>query len=345
MYERFFELKKPPFSLAPDSECVHLTAQYADAISGLAFGVLDRKGYLTLTAEAGLGKTTALRALAQLLTGSNVQSSLIFTPTLTAAEFLELAMLNFGIAEIPASKAQRLKLFETFLTHSDTGGKISALIIDEAHQLSAELLEEVRLLGNFELAGHKLLQIVLVGQNELDDRLNLPVSWQLKQRIAIRLSLRRLDSDGVAAYIDFRWSNAGAKGLVPFTDAAVNGIAAWSNGIPRLVNVICDNALLVAFSQGAHTADMPAVRDACLELSLPTPTLAPRPLSFTHPGQPPPRFPEQPSPSPTGQIPPEAAPHNWVDSRPSLLKRWLHLKDSQGPPVARTKSIYSLNGP
>jgi type II secretory pathway predicted ATPase ExeA len=110
MYESFFSLTKAPFSLVADPDCIHLTAQHADAISGLAFGILERKGYLALTAEAGLGKTTALRALSQLLAESNAESSVIFAPTLTASEFLEMAMLNFGFRDVPQSKAQRLKM-------------------------------------------------------------------------------------------------------------------------------------------------------------------------------------------------------------------------------------------
>ena len=209
MYEKFFALTKAPFSLVPDPDCIHLTAQHADAISGLAFGVLERKGYLVLTAEAGLGKTTALRALSQLLAESNVASSMIFAPTLTPPEFLEMALLNFGFKDIPASKAQRLKMLEEFLVRSDAEGKVVALIVDEAHQLSPELLEEVRLLGNFETSTRKLLQLVLVGQNELNDRLNLPELRQLKQRITIRLSLQPLDREGVEEYIRFRWTKAG----------------------------------------------------------------------------------------------------------------------------------------
>ncbi len=273
MYEKFFALTKAPFSLVPDPDCIHLTAQHADAISGLAFGVLERKGYLALTAEAGLGKTTVLRGLSQLLAESNVEASVLFAPTLTPSEFLELAMLNFGFKDIPASKAQRLKLLEEFLIRSDASGKILALIVDEAHQLSPDLLEEVRLLGNFETTSRKLLQIVLVGQNQLNDTLNLPQLWQLKQRITLRMSLERLDREAVERYIRFRWDKAGGTDPVPFSNDAFDAIACWSNGIPRLINVISDNALLVAFSDTSHTVDTEAVREACEELSLPTPTV------------------------------------------------------------------------
>ncbi len=345
MYEKFFALTRAPFSLVPDPECVHLTAQHADAISGLAFGVLARKGYLVLTAEAGLGKTTALRSLSQLLSESNVQSSVIFAPTLTAPEFLELVLLNFGFKDVPVSKAQRLKLLEEFLIRSDADGKILALVVDEAHQLSPDLLEEVRLLGNFETNDCKLLQIVLVGQNELNDRLNLPQLWQLKQRIAIRLSLRRLDRDAVEEYIRFRWGKAGGEEPNPFTNAALDGIACWSNGIPRLINVICDNALLIAFAETSNVIDIQTVREACEELALPTPTITPRSSTFAG-ARPFVRPAEQPSIESPEQVGPETPTNGWVASRPSLVKRWSRLTDSQQRRPTRSKSgILSLNEP
>jgi general secretion pathway protein A len=362
MYEKFFGLTKAPFSLAPDPEYMHLTAQHADAISGLAFGILARKGYLVLTAEAGLGKTTALRSLALLLGESNVQSSVIFSPTLTAPEFLELALLNFGFKDIPVSKAQRLKLLEEFLVRSDANGRVLALIVDEAHQLSPELLEEIRLLGNFESDHHKLLQIVLVGQNELNDRLNLPQLWQLKQRITIRLSLRRLDREAVEEYIQFRWLKSGGEEAIPFSPAALDGIAAWSNGIPRLINVICDNALLIAFAETTNAIDVQIVREACEELSLPTPAIPQRSPSFAgaRPFVPAAETSSldfsdaaiQESPlngwastlsETAGE---ETPPNGWAAARPSLVKRWLRLTDSQPDRPSRSKSsILSLNEP
>jgi general secretion pathway protein A len=326
MYEKFFGLEKTPFSMVPDPNCVHLTAQHGDAISGLVFGIMERRGYLLLTGEAGLGKTTALGALSQLVAGSNVRSSLIFNPTLAGPEFLEMVLLNFGFQQIPSSKAQRLKMLQEFLVRSDIEGTISALIVDEAHKLSAELLEEVRLLGNFEASDHKLLQIVLAGQNELVDRLNLPELWQLKQRIAIRMSLKRLDRHAVEEYIKFRWGKAGGKSNFPFTNSAVEAIANWSGGVPRLINGICDNALLIAFSQVTHTVDVPQVREACGELDLPTTA------SVVHAEPPVPIRPAlRPVPPPKRDLPPDILEperpvlSSWADSQPSLLKRWLRL--------------------
>lgn len=325
MYEKFFQLDKTPFSIVPDPNCVHLVGQHADAISGLVFGVLSRKGYLVLTGEAGLGKTTALGAMSHLLADAHVQSCVILNPILTAPEFLEMMMLNFGFKHIPESKARRLNMLQDFLIRSDSDGKISALIVDEAHKLSADSLEEIRLLGNFEAPDHKLLQIVLVGQDELNDRLNLPELWQLKQRMALRMSLHRLDRDSVDQYIRFRWARAGGGEVIPFTEAAVDAIAGWSHGIPRLVNAICDNALLIAFSDAIHNVDLEQIREACLELDLPTPVIKSRlrasSVSSTVFQQPPPKpIPIMPDPPSTHTIP-----NFWEESKPSLIKKWLRM--------------------
>ncbi len=273
MYEVFFQLSKAPFSLVPDADCVYLTNQQADVISGLTLGVLDRKGYIILTGEAGLGKTTALRALAGVLSKSNVQGSMIFIPTLSAPEFLELVMLNFGFKEIPKSKAQRIHRLEQFLIQADQQNKVCALIIDEAQQLSPELLEEIRLLGNFEWRNRKLLQIVLVGQEQFVSRLNQSELWQFKQRVAMRLSLERLDRHDVEEYVRFRWNKAGgAAESVPFTTDAFDAVAHWSYGIPRLINAICDNALLIAFAGTKRQVDLYEIREACMELDLRVPS-------------------------------------------------------------------------
>ena len=272
MYESFFQLTKSPFSLVSDPGCIHITPMIKDVLRTLVYGVRERRGCLALTAEPGLGKTTVLRVLCDFLIDSNAQSSTISIPTITSSEFLELLMLNFGIQDIPVSKARRLKILEEFLIRSDDADRVSALIVDEAHKLSDEVLEEIRLLSNFEAGNRKLLQIVLAGQTELNDRLNRPALWQFKQRIATRLTLSRLDRESVADYIRFRWTEAGASPF-PFTGPALGAIAVWSGGIPRLINIICHNALLIAFSEKSLTLDPAIVREACADLDLPTPAL------------------------------------------------------------------------
>lgn len=326
MYEKFFQLERTPFSTVPNPECVCFAGQHADAIGGLVFGVLSRRGYLVLTGEAGLGKTTALGAMAHLMGKSSVQTSLILNPILTGPEFMEMVLLNFGFNDIPSSKALRLKIFQDFLIRSDAEGKVTALVIDEAHKLSTELLEEVRLLGNFEAADHKLLQMVLVGQPELNDRLNLPELWQLKQRIAIRMSLARMDRETVAHYLIFRWSKAGATIPLPFVEGAIDAIAAWSKGIPRLINAICDNALLIAFSEETRTVEVRHIREACKELDFPVSPLRPRFDSSTFDTAPQ-KIPLPEPADPEPQSPPanNHEPQLWIEERPSLLKRWIGM--------------------
>ena len=311
MYESFFQLEKTPFSTVPDPNCVHLVGQHADAISGLTYGVMCRKGYLLLTGEAGLGKTTAVVAMEQCLNDANVQLSMVLNPILTGPEFLEMVLLNFGFEQIPASKAQRLKMLQNFLIRSDQEGKISALVVDEAHKLSADLLEEIRLLGNLEASDHKLLQIVLVGQDELNERLNLPDLWQLKQRMVVRMSLRRLDRYESEQYLRFRWRKAGGSEDLPFTDEAIDTIAAWSLGIPRLINAICDNALLIAFSASTTTVDAALIREACGELQLRPPAKK----GFRMPPAPNPFLPQGPIAVPVVR---DAGPQFWQYSSPSI---------------------------
>jgi general secretion pathway protein A len=332
MYEKFFQLETTPFSMVPNPDCVYFAGQHADVIGGLVYGVLSRKGYLVLTGEAGLGKTTALGAMAKLMGESSVETSLILNPILSGPEFMEMVLLNFGFREVPSSKAQRLKMFQDFLIRSDKAGKVAALVIDEAHKLSAELLEEVRLLGNFEASDHKLLQMVLVGQPELNDRLNLPELWQLKQRIAIRMSLARMDRDTVAHYLIFRWSKAGAAGPIPFTEDAIDGVAAWSKGIPRLINAICDNALLIAFAFETRVVEVHHIREACKELDLPTQAIKPRFDQIagivTNHTAPPPAVGKMPD----GQVTPDQ-PRDvdfWLEGKPSRLARWLGRGPKEG---------------
>src|SRR5580692_2200523 len=232
MYTAFFGLKKMPFNMTPDPAFLYLTDQHREALAGLTYAILERKGFLALSGMAGAGKTTLLAWVLQKLSVNQVQSSVILNPTLTPSEFLELAMLDFGIRDIPGSKAQRLFLLQRFLLKTHREGKISVLVIDEAHKLSSEVLEEIRLLGNFESAEEKLLQVVLIGQSELDVLLSRPELWQFKQRISVRLSLQPLRANEVGAYIEHRWRVAGGK-EAPFSSEAVVNVAKWSRGIPR----------------------------------------------------------------------------------------------------------------
>jgi general secretion pathway protein A len=268
MYTEFYSLAKKPFNMTPDPSFLFLTTQHREALAGLTYAILERKGFLVLSGMAGLGKTTLLAWVLQKLPCDHVQSSVILNPLLTREEFLELAMLDFGLTDIPASKAQRLWMLQKFLLKGRKEGKINVLIVDEAHKLSVELLEEIRLLGNLEYGDEKLIQILLVGQSELDDVMNRPDLWQLKQRVSVRLVLGPLSVESVEKYILHRWTIAGGKAPLPFSADAITSIRKCSQGIPRLINSICDNALTLAFAEEVHKVSAAHVETAAMDLQL-----------------------------------------------------------------------------
>jgi len=268
MYKEFFGLQKLPFNLTPDPSFLFLPAKHREALAGLTYAVLERKGFVVLTGDAGTGKTTLLSSVLNHLPADRVQSSIILNPTLTPAEFLEIVLLDFGIEDVPVSKAQRLWKLQEFLLQVYRDGQMAILIVDEAHKLSLEVLEEIRLLGNFEYGADKFLQIVLSGQCELDELLNQHELRQFKQRVALRLYIDPLAASEVEGYIRLRWVKAGGTGSLPLTPEAIRGVFQWSHGIPRLVNSICDTALLMAYGEGSRTVGINFVRDAATNLAL-----------------------------------------------------------------------------
>jgi general secretion pathway protein A len=284
MYNNFFGLRKSPFNLTPDPEFLYMTVQHKEALASFTYGILARKGFVVLTGNAGTGKTTLLTQMLQNLPVARIQTSVIVNPTLTPAEFLESVLLDFGFEHVPSSKAQRISLLQRFLWRAHREGRISALIVDEAHKLSLEVLEEIRLLGNFESASQKLLQIVLVGQPELDTVLNSDSLRQFKQRIALRAVIQPFPVDKVGEYIQHRWTVAGGT-AAPFSPAAIAGIAQASQGIPRVINAACDNSLLEAFGEESPTVELGHVMAACrdLQLALPAPPPAAAPPALPKP--------------------------------------------------------------
>ena len=268
MYKDFFGLQKLPFNLTPDPSFLFLPAKHREALAGLTYAVLERKGFVVLTGDAGTGKTTLINSAFSRLPVERIESSIILNPTLTASEFIESVLLDFDIPDVPASKAQRLWKLQEFLARTHHQNRFAVLVIDEAHKLSLEVLEEIRLLGNFEGSADKFLQIVLSGQSELDDLLNRQDLRQLKQRIALRLYVDPLGTAEIEQYIRFRWARAGAREAPPFTSDAVAGIIQWSQGIPRLINSICDSALLMAYADEAPIVGLNYVRAAVMNLAL-----------------------------------------------------------------------------
>jgi general secretion pathway protein A len=266
MYENFFHLQKSPFSMTPDPGCLFMTASHREALSGLLYAIFKRKGFVVLTGDAGTGKTTLLRALMRL--SKSAQFSLVLNPTLNLSEFLEMVLLDFGISDVPPSKAQRIVKLGELLLRLHRLGQAPVLIVDEAHKLSPEVLEEIRLLTNFETADEKLIHIVLCGQPELAGLLNREDLRQLKQRIEIRLEIKPLSPSEVGIYMRHRWERAGATSVLPFTPEAVALIARAARGIPRLVNSICDNALLLGYGDGISSISVEQIQEVLRDLDL-----------------------------------------------------------------------------
>jgi general secretion pathway protein A len=268
MYKDFFGLQKLPFNLTPDPEFLYLPQKHGEALAGLTYAVMERKGFVVLTGDAGTGKTTLINSVLSRLPAERVESSFLLNPTLTASEFLELVMLDFDILDVPASKGQRLWKLQEFLARVHHQDRYAVLVIDEAHKLSLDLLEEIRLLGNYESASEKFLQIILLGQPELEDLLTRRDLRQLRQRIAVRLYIDPLTPSEVQQYIRVRWAKAGAKEAPPFSPDALIQIVQWSQGIPRLINSLCDSSLLMAYGDQSPLVGSNYVRDAASNLGM-----------------------------------------------------------------------------
>ncbi|MGA2135600.1 MAG: AAA family ATPase [Bryobacteraceae bacterium] len=244
------------------------TDSHREALAVLCYGLLERKGLMMMLGHAGTGKTTLVARAVVGLPPSRVQFAFVLNPMFTSAEFMETVLLGFGIGDVPTTKPQRLARLEKHLLQIQADGRIAALIVDEAHKLSIDALEEVRLLGNLERHSEKLLQIILAGQNELAATINREDCVQLKQRVSLRVSLRPLTPVEVAQYIACRWTRAGGKQRAPFATPAVELIARLSHGIPRLINVICDNALIAAFGEQSRSVEASQVIQCAKELDL-----------------------------------------------------------------------------
>ena len=248
MYCRHFGLNEPPFGLTPDPKFFFRTDSFLEALSSLKYGVEQNKGIVLLTGEVGTGKTTTLRAAIKGL-GQEILAAYIFNPYLTVAEFFEQFSYAIGFpSSSSSSKAGTLNLLGRFLVARHQKGLKTALIVDEAHGLSMPLLEEIRLLLNFETDREKLLQIVLCGQPELEFLLNKPQLRQLKQRVSLKCVLKPLTVFEVDRYIRFRLKVGGAENVNIFDEQAVRLIYRASAGIPRVINNVCDNALLFGYA-------------------------------------------------------------------------------------------------
>ena len=271
MYKTFFNLTRNPFELTPDPRFLFSTRRHDEALAALYYGVRRHKGFVVVTGEVGTGKTLLLRCLLQLLQQSkDVAYAYLFNSLLSPTEFLQYILADFGLPVSGKNKSEMLFDLSQFLISRGTKNLTTVLIVDEAHHLSTEILEEVRLLTNLETTEDKLLQIVLVGQPELDEKLDSTGLRQLKQRIAIRARLDPLDESEARGYMERRLRIAGADGHAStlFSAAAIAAVYRHSRGFPRLINTICENALITAYAREMRSISPDVIEDVAKDLCL-----------------------------------------------------------------------------
>ncbi|MFA5060469.1 MAG: AAA family ATPase [Candidatus Omnitrophota bacterium] len=263
MYKAFYGLKENPFSITSDPSFFYSSSCHQEAFSHLAYGIQQRKGILVITGEIGTGKTTLCRALLNTL-DNRTKTAFILYPNFSELQLLQLIMKDFGLTPKNKNKAALIEALNEFLLQESSHGNNVVVIIDEAQNLKESQLEQVRLLSNLETEKEKLLQLILVGQPELGDKLKLSSLRQLNQRVAVRYHIRPLAKAELKNYITHRLNVAGASRELTFTPEAVEEIYLYSSGTPRLVNILCDRALLAGFVGETFTIDYHMVKK-CIE--------------------------------------------------------------------------------
>jgi general secretion pathway protein A len=268
MYEAFYGLRDQPFRLTPDPSFMCMTAHHQEALAGLVYSVCARPGLTLLTGDAGTGKTTLLYSLLDLLRTRRYLIATCNNPVLSREELYDFLITKFGVTCASSLKNRQLAaLEETFVRHRNDG-RPAVLIVDEAHRLPADLLEEIRLLLNMETPREKLLQIILAGQPELDDLLRQTELRQLKQRVSAHCRLRPLTCAELKEYVGHRLTLAGLPEQTLFPDVVIQRLHEYSKGIPRLVNSLCDSTLQIGFATRATSMTLTIVEEAARDLDL-----------------------------------------------------------------------------
>lgn len=267
MYEEYFGLKEAPFNITPDPRYIFFSKKHLEAFSSLLYGIENRKGFIAITGEIGAGKTTLCRVLLEELKG-RAKTSIILNPNLSDTELLLSIVQDFGIQLRSKNRKECFDSLNRFVLEEFHNGFNVVLIIDEAQDLKSRSLEQIRLLSNLETASQKLLQIVLVGQPELRNTLSSPSLRQLRQRIGVWYHLTTLDREETIRYIDHRLKVSGwpLDAISLFTSSAIDIIFERTEGIPRLINVLCDRALLAAYARGTRVIEASLVDEANTEL-------------------------------------------------------------------------------
>ena len=268
MYNAYFGFEESPFNLSPDPVFFYRSAQHEEALANLIYGVQSRKGFIVLTGEVGTGKTTLLECLRDYLDAQRYEFAFIFNSRVNTDQFLQMIAYDLDLRCNHTSKTEVLFALNHLLINQANEGRTTVLIVDEAHNLDWEVLEEIRLLGNLENRRGKLLQIVLAGQPELDRKLDAPNLRQLKQRIVLRCSLHPFSESDTMHYINSRMDVAGLADQTVFTPELVQEIQVRTGGIPRLINAICDNLLLTCFAMETKEATREMLDEVCKDMRL-----------------------------------------------------------------------------
>ena len=265
MYSSFYNLKERPFNVTSDPAFFYFSRKHKEALSHLFYGVSQRKGIIVLTGEIGTGKTTLCRFFLNQL-GNNVKTAFILNPHFSETQLLEAIVKDFGIESGDNSRLNLIRNLNKFLLNESEAQNNVVLIIDEAQNLKTQMLEQVRLLSNLETDKEKLLQVVLVGQPELNRRLNVYDLRQLRQRIMVRYHITPLEKDEIKSYIYHRLNVAGSLEKIHFSDDAINMIWNFSMGTPRLINILCDRSLLAGFVAETYDIDINIIKRCVEEL-------------------------------------------------------------------------------
>lgn len=265
MYLEYYGLSEPPFTITPNPKFLFYSAKHREAFNHLLYGIKERKGFVQLTGEVGAGKTTLCRALLEQLP-ETFSTALILNPVLDADQLVKAVAMEFGLDVRGCDRLETVAIINDFLLRQMSEDRESVLIIDEAQDLTNDLLEQVRLLSNLETDDRKLLQIVLMGQPELRDRLNDHGLRQLRQRITVRYHLKPLTKQELAQYVQHRLQVSGANGVPYFTRPALWRLYNYTQGVPRLVNAVCDKALLAGYVEQSDRIDWRLIGRALREL-------------------------------------------------------------------------------
>jgi general secretion pathway protein A len=268
MYNAFFGFTENPFNMSPDPSFLFRSAQHEEALANLIYGVQSRKGFIALTGEVGTGKTTMLECLRDFLNSQHIAFASLFNSRLTVEQFFELLAYDFDLRCDRHAKTEVLLSLNNLLIDRANLGRTTVLIVDEAQNLDWDVLEEIRLLGNLENRRGKLLQIVLAGQPELDRKLEATEYRQLKQRIALRCMLRGFSPAETTAYIESRMLRAGLRNQSVISPELLEEIHYRSQGIPRLINAICDNLLLTCFAMESKSATREMLDEVTTDMHL-----------------------------------------------------------------------------